>query len=146
MAENLRYIHLLRTRKCLAALLVSELIDEDKMSKKKKRRGKTRAWIRRRSSKGCFNNIVKEFMIEDTAGYKEMMRISCLSSFRIFVPPATPSCKMFDMFKLPMDMLGTARTWAQHVERCCANALDFVEPHMDDRETKEMLSRVERKV
>ena len=36
-----------------------------------------------------------------------------------------------------MDTLGTARVWAQHVERCCANALDFVEPHMDDRETKE---------
>ena len=44
------------------------------------------------------------------------------------------------------DMLGTARAWAQHVERCCANALDYVEPHMDGRETKEMLSRVERKV
>ena len=41
--------------------------------------------------------------------------------------------------------LGTARAWAQHVERC-ANALDFVEPRMDDRETKQMLSRVERKV
>ena len=34
----------------------------------------------------------------------------------------------------------------KHVERCCANAFDFVEPHMDDRETKEMLSRVEQKV
>ena len=45
-----------------------------------------------------------------------------------------------------LDTLGTVRAWAQHVERCCANALDFVEPHMDDRETKEMLSRVERKV
>ena len=45
-----------------------------------------------------------------------------------------------------LDMLGTARAWAQQVERCCANALDFVEPHMDDRETKEMLSRVEQKV
>ena len=44
------------------------------------------------------------------------------------------------------ESLGTARAWAQHVERCCANALDFVEQHMDDRETKEMLSRVERKV
>ena len=39
-------------------------------------------------------------------------------------------------------MLGTARAWAQQVERCCANALDFVEPHIDDRETKEMLSRL----
>ena len=45
-----------------------------------------------------------------------------------------------------MDTLGTGRAWAQHVERCCANALDFVEPRMDDRETKEMLNRVERKV
>ena len=35
MAENLRYIHPLRTRKCLAALLVSEPIDEGKKAKKK---------------------------------------------------------------------------------------------------------------
>ena len=33
MAENLRYSHLLRTQKCLAALLVSERIDEDKKAK-----------------------------------------------------------------------------------------------------------------
>ena len=33
MAGNLRYIHPLRTRKCLAALLVSELINEDKRAK-----------------------------------------------------------------------------------------------------------------
>ena len=33
MAENLRYIHSLRTRECLAVLLVSELIDEDKKAK-----------------------------------------------------------------------------------------------------------------
>ena len=70
----LKHIHPFRTRKCLAALLVSELIDEDK--KAKKRRGKTRAWIRRRSSKGCYNNIGKELMIEDTAVYKGMMRMN----------------------------------------------------------------------
>ena len=56
------------------SLLVSELIDEDK--KGKKRCGNTRAWIWRRSSKGCYNNIAKELMIEDTAGYKEMMRMN----------------------------------------------------------------------
>ena len=39
-----------------------------------------------------------------------------------------------------MDTLGTARAWAQHVERCCANALDFIEQHTDDRKAKEMLS------
>ena len=43
-------------------------------------------------------------------------------------------------------MLGAARAWAQHVKRCCANALDFVEPRMDGSETKKMLSRVELKV
>ena len=31
--QNLRYIHLLRTQKCLAALLVSERIDEYKKAK-----------------------------------------------------------------------------------------------------------------
>ena len=67
MAENLRYLHPLRTED-LAALLVNELIDEDKRAKKP--RGKTRAWIRRRSSKGYYNNIGKELMIEDTAVYK----------------------------------------------------------------------------
>ena len=45
-----------------------------------------------------------------------------------------------------LDMLDTARAWAQHVERYCGIALDFVEPHMDDRETKEMLNRVGQKV
>ena len=34
MAENLKYIYPLRTRKCFAALLVSELIDEGKKAKK----------------------------------------------------------------------------------------------------------------
>ena len=39
-----------------------------------------------------------------------------------------------------LDALGTAGAWAQHVDHCCANALDFVEKHMDDHKTKEMLS------
>ena len=42
---------------------------------KKKRRGKTRDWSRHRSSKGCYNNIVKELMIEDTAGYKNARKL-----------------------------------------------------------------------
>ena len=62
---------------------------------------------------------MKEVMIEDTAGYKEIMRMNH-GNFCI--------------------------RWALRVGRCCANALDFVEPRMDDRETKEMLSRVVRKV
>ena len=82
--------------------------------------------------------IVKELMIEDTTGYKEMMRMNHGNFCEILgmiEPYITPKS-----IKFPMDTLGTARARAQHVERCCANGLDFVEPHVDDRETKEMLS------
>ena len=43
---------------------------------KRRGRGKTRQWIRRRDERGYFNNIVKELAIEDTAEYKDMMRMS----------------------------------------------------------------------
>ena len=48
-----------KKRKCLAALVISELLDESEDNL----RGKTRAWIRRRSEKEHFNNIVKELLI-----------------------------------------------------------------------------------
>ena len=54
--------------------MITELLDESEDNLR--RRGKTRAWIRRRSEKGHFNNIVRELMIEDTAAYKEMMRMN----------------------------------------------------------------------
>ena len=50
-----------KKRKCLAALVISELLDESEDNLRC--RGKTRAWIRRRSEKGHFNNIVKELII-----------------------------------------------------------------------------------
>ena len=43
---------------------------------KKLGRGKTKQWIRRRDERPYFNNIVKELAIEDTAEYKDMMRMS----------------------------------------------------------------------
>ena len=54
--------------------MITELLDESEDNLR--RRGKTRAWIRQRSEKGHFNNIVRELMIEDTAAYKEMMRMN----------------------------------------------------------------------
>ena len=54
-------------RKCLAAVILIDILEEDE----KKGRGKTRSWIRRRKEKGYFNNIVRELMIEDTPGYRE---------------------------------------------------------------------------
>ena len=97
---------------------ISELIHEDKRAKKRC------AWIRRRSSKGCYNYIVKEL----DRGHSRLQGNDLNEPWQFF------------------DTLHTARAWAQHVERCCANPLDFVEPRMDDRETKEMLSSVQRKV
>ena len=43
---------------------------------KRRGRGKTRQWIRRRDERGYFNNIVKELAIEDTSQYKDMVRMS----------------------------------------------------------------------
>ena len=43
---------------------------------KKRGRGKTRPWIRRRDERGYSNDIVKELAIEDTAQCKDMMRMS----------------------------------------------------------------------
>ena len=108
----LKHIHPLRTRKCLAALLVSELIDEDK--KAKKRRGKTKAWIWRRSSKGCCNNIKKELLIKDTAG--------CLNSQWI----------RWALRVRGLNMLSVA-----------VQMHSSLLSHTSDRETKEMLSRFE---
>ena len=50
-----------KKRKCLAALAISELLDESEDNLR--RRGKAKAWIRRRSEKGHFSNIVKELII-----------------------------------------------------------------------------------
>ena len=74
MADYLVSLKQLKKRKCLAALILSEVLDDS--GDQKARRGKTRQWIRRRNEKGHFENIVKELMIEDTAGYKEMMRMN----------------------------------------------------------------------
>ena len=74
MADYLASLKQLKKRKCLAALILSEVLDDS--GNQKAPHGKTRQWIRRRNEKGHFENIVKELMIEDTAGYKEMMRIN----------------------------------------------------------------------
>ena len=53
-----------KKRKFVATAVLIELMDEDEEPRRK--RGKTRAWIRRRDEKGFFNNIVRELMLEDT--------------------------------------------------------------------------------
>ena len=67
-------------RKIAAILAIMELTDEDEGVFK---RGKTREWVHRREEKGLCNNIVREFSIEDTTAYKEMMRMSHEDFLRI---------------------------------------------------------------
>ena len=60
-------------RKVIAMILLLESHDDNERVAK---RGKARGWIRRREEKGYFENIITELTIEDTSGFKEMMRMS----------------------------------------------------------------------
>ena len=62
-----------KVRSLLAVFVAFEVLNHED---KKRRRGNTRQWIRRRDERGYFHNIVKELAIEDTAQYKDMMRMS----------------------------------------------------------------------
>ena len=57
--------------KCISAILILEALEDEP----RKSRGKTRKWIKRRNEKGAYHNLVKELRMEDTAGYKEFMRM-----------------------------------------------------------------------
>ena len=55
-------------------MIILELLEGDE--ERNCKRAKTRKWIKRREEQGYFDSIVRELSIEDTAGYKEMMRMS----------------------------------------------------------------------
>ena len=60
----------------IAALVVShELMDSND---KKPCRGKTRKWVKRISERRHFNNIMRQFRIEDHTGFREMFRIDVM--------------------------------------------------------------------
>ena len=60
-------------KRVAAAVMIAMILDDD--DEKRPKRGKTRNWIRRREEKGAFCNMVNELGIEDSAGFKEMMRM-----------------------------------------------------------------------
>ena len=62
-----------KVRSLLAVFVAFEVLNNED---EKPGRGTTRQWIRRRDERGYSNHIVKELAIEDTAEYKEMMRMS----------------------------------------------------------------------
>ena len=58
------------------ALVVLELIDSDEEKEKERDgSGKTRNLIKKREELGYYANIVRELRMEDTDGWKEMMRM-----------------------------------------------------------------------
>ena len=72
MTKHRAYVYN-KVRSLVAVFVSFEVLnDEDK----KRRRRKAKQWIRRRDERPYFNNIVKELAIEDTAEYKDMMRMS----------------------------------------------------------------------
>ena len=60
-------------KKALLALVLLESLEDERDINT---RGRTREWIKRREDKGIFSNLVRELRMEDTRGYREMMRTS----------------------------------------------------------------------
>ena len=60
-------------RKAVAAIVLATIFDET--GDRGWKRGKTREWMKRREERGYCSTIVRELQIEDTASYKEMMRV-----------------------------------------------------------------------
>ena len=58
-------------------VILSELADSDD---EKPTRGPTRSWIKRRKENGFFETIIRELILEDLVGFKEMFRMGYADS------------------------------------------------------------------
>ena len=58
----------------LKALVMVELFDPEE-EEETKERGMTRSWFKKREELGYFTNNVRELQLEDTEGFKDMMRM-----------------------------------------------------------------------
>ena len=67
-------------RQAAAELAVLLILDDDNDDECEC--GKTRDWIKRREVKCAFTNIIKELRMEDSNGFKEMMRMD----YETFLP------------------------------------------------------------
>lgn len=68
----------LRRKRAAACLLVIDLLEEcteDESGERWWKRGRTREWIKRRNERGMLK-LVEELRVEDTAAYKEMLRMN----------------------------------------------------------------------
>ena len=69
-------MNLSRRKRAAACLLVINLLEEDEFGERCWKRGRTREWIKRRDERGMLK-LVEELRVEDTAAYKEMLRMNC---------------------------------------------------------------------
>ena len=68
-----------RRKRAAACLLVIEFLEEcteDESGERWWKRGRTREWIRRINERGMLK-LVEELRVDDTAAYKEMLRMNC---------------------------------------------------------------------
>ena len=73
---KVQFIYKMANKQALNALVILELLDsEDEEGDNNNGRGKTREWLKRRRELGYYTNIVQELQLEDTNGFKEMMRM-----------------------------------------------------------------------
>ena len=63
----------LAAKEVAMVVILSELADSDD---EKPTRGPTRSWIKRRKENGFFEIIIRELILEDLAGFKEMYHMS----------------------------------------------------------------------
>ena len=80
----------------VACVLGALLLEEDE----KRKRGEKRKWIKKRTQKGFYANIVKELRLEDTGAYKEMMRMNYDTFLTLlsFIEPYISPCLFTVLF------------------------------------------------
>ena len=110
-------------KRAISCLLVYQVFDDDDDKNVKKRRGKTRNWIKRREKLGFFNNLFKELSVEDTETFKNMMRMSfhtfqkVLSFIEKDITPqerpwGTPTISAAERLAILLRYLATGHTFA----------------------------------
>ena len=73
------------------ALVMVELLNSEE-EEKTKGRGMTRSWLKKREELGYFTNTVRELQLEDTEGFKKMMRME-FKHFNEFLNLIAPNIK-----------------------------------------------------
>ena len=105
-------------RRVAVAMIFFVLLDDDEV----KTRGKNGSWIKRRNQRGAFSNIVHELRMEDTASFKEMLRmdydtfLNLLAAIEPFISPqesyhGVPTIKANERLTLTLRFLATGETF-----------------------------------